>query len=142
MFKLKKILGARNNNPEIVEVEVTTTIDCVPGRLYCISAGSINIHAGMKASVIFTPIEYVAGDYTKKKVRGFYISPDMVFETKMYGDIANYTVGSVLEAHVNENGEFPYSDGVVASYGDFALVHDVSDYNNTGKVSVRFLVDF
>ena len=141
MFKLKKILGARNNNPEIVEIDVVVAADCIPGRLYIFNGDNLCLHNGTKSNVVFIPIEYAPGDYTQRRIRGYYVSSNMIFETKVHGETSGCYCGNTYKAHINDMDMPESVDGIEISYGDFCIVTDPNECFYTGTVYIRILVD-
>ena len=59
MFKLKKILGARCNAPEIVEISIMVSNEVHAGRLYAFANQMIIDHDGTEYPTVFIPIETV-----------------------------------------------------------------------------------
>ena len=136
MFKLIKILGAKCNAPEIVEVETEFGFECIPGRFYNLDGGSMFDCDGDETSLMFAPIERVTGKGTGTviKVKGYYVTEDMVFETKLYGGLGNIRSGSLISPYQND---VDIVMGVSSAVGTFDYVMDTKDYENTGNITVR-----
>ena len=137
MFKVIKILGAKCNAPEIVGIDVELSGPCEAGQLYFFDNYSILPHTGAEFKNIFIPIENKEGDGSKIRVKGYYVSGDMVFETKVFGKPDGLFVGSEVSAHVNDENVL---DGVSVSAGTFARIVSIEDYESTGKVAIRIIV--
>lgn len=134
MFKLKKILGARCNAPEIVEITAEVTGEVRPGRFYYFSAQRIIDHDGMEYTNVFTPVESVYGESEVKRIKGYYVTGDMIFEGKLYGNAINVGVGDCVEAHLNDANLL---DGVGVNDGTFAFIDSLDSYGDNGKVTFR-----
>ena len=134
MFKLKKILGARYNAPEIVEIAIEVNSECHPGYFYVFNGQKLLDHDGTECKNVFTPIESVIGNGEVKKVKGYYVTKDMIFEGKLFGNVALLGVGDAVEAHFNDAN---LVDGVLVTEGTFAYIESIDDYENTGNVTFR-----
>ena len=134
MFKLKSINGARYNAPEIVEVTVTIPNGCNAGELYYFADGALYPHAGTYAANVFVPLSTLATNNKKVKVKGYYINSNMLFETKLYGNAASVGVGSAISAYVDDTNTVL---GVSSAKGEFAIIHDMDEFEKTGRITVR-----
>ena len=137
MFKLLKILGARCNAPEIVEVEVELDAECFPGRFYTIEGGKLKNNDGSTNCAIFVPIQYYGELFSTEKIKGYFVTSDMVFEGDLLGGLETVRAGSKLSANINES---EVVDGVLSVAGDFAYAVDIKEYEKSGKISFRLAV--
>jgi hypothetical protein len=137
MFKLIKILGARYNAPEIVEIEAELSGICVAGYFYFLDNYSILPHTGEETTNVFVPIETKEGEGSTVRIKGYYVTGDMVFEGKLYGSIDALYVGSLVAAHVNDGLVL---DGISAGSGEFARIMSIEDYEATGNVTFRLII--
>ena len=134
MFKLIKIIGAKSNAPEIVEIEAELMNECLPGGLYIVTGGLISNHTGITSGLVFCPIEHVIGDGNKVKVKGFFVNSDMVFECTLFGNIGAVSVGSKLAAWTDDMENVL---GVSNVQGEFAYVLDISSYQTNNKIAIK-----
>lgn len=134
MFKLKKILGARCNAPEIVEISAEVSGEVCPGNFYYFFSQRIIDHDGAEHANVFTPIERVSGESEVKKIKGYYVTGDMIFEGKLFGNAINLGVGDCVEAHLNDGNLL---DGIGVNDGTFAFIDSLDSYAETGMATFR-----
>ena len=137
MFKLIKILGARYNAPEIVEIEAELSGNCDAGYFYFLDNYGIFPHTGDETTNVFVPIETKEGDGSVTRIKGYYVTDDMVFEGKLYGSVDALYVGAPVSAHVNDGLVL---DGISGSSGEFARIMSIEDYEATGNVTFRLVI--
>lgn len=134
MIKLKKILGARCNAPEIVEIETEIGGECRPGQFYFLYGHKLLDHDGTEQKAVFVPIETVIGDGQLTKIKGYYVTEEMIFEGKLYGNFAGIGIGDCVEPHLNDANII---DGVAVTEGMFAFIVSIDEYSETGNVTFR-----
>ena len=134
MFKLKKILGARCNAPEIVEITIQLSCDVHAGKIYTFATQVITNHDGTERLVAFIPIEDVYGYGEVKKIKGYYVTSNMIFEGKFFGNITFVAPGICVGAHLDDNDLI---DGVSSGSGTFAFIVSTDEYEKTGNVTFR-----
>ena len=103
MFKLKNILGAKNNVPEIVNIKVGYGSPILEGCIYFIANGSISIERPEKP-VRFLAMETLEEGHTKEKVRGFVVTDGMIFEANADSSISIANIGDPLSFARDERG--------------------------------------
>lgn len=133
MFKLIKIKNGRTNVPELVDVPMDGTSEFRAHCLYYVSSGTLITSRITENDLPFIPIESFPIDSTSAYIRGYFVTEDMVFETKVYGKPVGGLVGTILEGHYGDGGSI---DGLEPTEGTTAMV--LSDFAlfTEGLVSV------
>ena len=133
MFKLVKINGARINVPETMVFNIDGTATFTAGCLYYLTEEGLMNSPLSESDIKFIPIETVVKNSGKKKIHGFIVNDDMIFETDIQGDFNSVTPGLPLVARQDTNGSLC---GVEASPGNDAMLISKESAAQNRKVLV------
>ena len=115
MFKLVKINGARINVPETFVIDIDGTTPYTAGCLYFIAYGGISNQPYEEGSFKFIPLETIPKNSGIKKLRGFIVNSDMIFETEIAGGTLNVGLGDIIAACKNSDGDMDSVDSLHGS---------------------------
>lgn len=133
MFKLVKINGARTNVPEPTTFAVKTTENYLAGCIYYVNNDCVSVSPSSDVDLKFIPLETVKIGSGKKRICGYIVNEDMVFETNIYNDHTNAKVGNALLAYADDNGQLV---GVDSETGYDALLLSKDEAKSGKKVLV------
>ena len=105
MFKLIKITGSRTNVPEPIILNIDGVTPYTAGNLYFIGDDTLSNTAFSDFDLKFIPLESVGENSGKKKLCGYIVNENMIFETDSYNDFTSIKVGNILTGHLDENGD-------------------------------------
>ncbi len=119
MFKLIKRHGAHTNVPEYTKLkaEAGTSYDC--GLLYHLVEGVAKISGTSSDKYFISETRLAAPANGDEEILGYFVTPDMIFETIIEGPISGVTTGMTLSAASIMNQAI---DGVGAVEGSFAIL--------------------
>ncbi len=138
MFKLKKILNASGSNvPETVTHMSNDKINIKYGCIYyCTSSGLATAPEEGKKAVPLISLEDRPKGSPRKMINMFYVTPDMVFEVIVCGDVYDVYEGK----QVKFNTESGYIDTVTSTEGSDALIVGDEDVYSTARAYVKILL--
>ena len=133
MFKLVKINGARTNVPETITFAVKNTENYLTGCLYYVNNDYVSSTPSSEDDLKFIPLETVKAGSGKKKICGYVVTDNMVFETDIYNDYTSAKVGSALLAYTDDDGHLV---GVDSESGYDAMLLSKDEAKSRKKVLV------
>ena len=142
MFKLIKTLNSTKCAPEIVEIRLDANTVVYKYHLYYYQIGSLSTMKERDSAGLFVPIEDKPKTTESKIVRGFFVTPDMVFE-------CDTVIGDEIEENLPWRAgkwvslyEDPYTHSYVGITGPIdewgAFIIDAEDYAEHGTMLVKF----
>ncbi len=136
MFKLVKIIGGRHNLPEITTVETAPYTEFNKGSLYYLSSYGLSTTRSELTDPAFISLESLPLSDKKQKIKGYYVLPEMVFETDVYDSTSQpIRVGQTLYAYMYaETGEVV---GARDTSGSDLIVYSVEKYKSKNKIWVK-----
>ena len=135
MFKLVKILGKGNNVPEIITINAPIGCHVKKNAVYFITGDNISSLRESDVLVKFIPIEDLPEEHERKKVRGYIVTQDMIFEAPTQGDFSEKYVGDGFSFHEDSNNDLV---AIMPDNGGDGTIISTDDYAKTGKVLVSF----
>jgi hypothetical protein len=133
MFKLVKIRGARTSIPEIVSYNIDQFSSYEAGAFYYISNDTVSTDFTYEHDLKFIPIETIPKNSGRTTVRGFIVTPEMVFETKICNYQGDVGLGDLLSTCDHADVSSVHVEG---SIGESALLLSKDGVEKTGKVLV------
>ena len=133
MFKLLKITDSGASAPEIITINATNSMECRANHVYTVKGGTL--HAPLhNDGFLFVPIEDLPMESEIEKIRGYLVSPNMLFETSFVGPATNTYAGDNVSASVDDSG---IATGITNEPGTFATIIDMSTQKQNGRVIIR-----
>ena len=133
MFKLVKIKDSRTNVPEPEIFETSGVDEFIPGLVYYITKTGISMNSSGDDNTKIIPLEYIPADSGIKRLRGYIVTEDMVFETDIYGDTSGVKVGKRVCGYVDAETRLI---GVDAYEGTEAMILNTTSMKDERKVLV------
>ncbi len=124
MFKLVKISGAKNNVPEFIRMPISANTKHTAGCLYYIENGVLALPTTYTGLMPFIPVESVGENDGRTDILGYLVTPDMVFEAPIDGDLSLVHVGAERDFLKNDDDEVY---GVSADGGTSFLLLNIDD---------------
>ena len=112
MFKLIKITGARTNVPEPIIINIDGATPYTAGNLYFLADDTASNVPASDYDLKFIPLESVQRNSGKKKLCGYIVNENMIFETDIYGDFTDIKVGNILTGHIDDNEDICGADSL------------------------------
>ena len=138
MFKLIKITGGTSNVPEPTYVNVNGITPYVAHCAYHVYSGTVSCASSENMELRdlkFIALETLPTNSGKKRLCGYYVTENMIFETDFHGNPSGIGAGDCLSFYVDENCEYNNS-GVRDLPGNDARIIDSTNIAKTGKVLV------
>jgi hypothetical protein len=133
MFKLVKILGSRTNVPDICEIPIDGVAKCMKDCPYYLVDGALTaIATNTKERLVFIPIEDIPANSGRKKVKGYYVTPDMIFEAQYSEDPALSCLGETASYFTDNEANI----GVGTIEGSDLKIVNIDSLYITGLVHV------
>ena len=111
----------------------------MPGHVFYVSYNNIGPDRPEHPTQRFVTMEKLESDHNKSKVKGFFITPGMVFEVTPYGTAAGLGIGEPVTFYRDNYSIF----GVLeTSDGDGitqAIIISKDNYSRTGTIQVVFV---
>lgn len=133
MFKLVKITGARTNVPEPTILTIDGNSTFLAGAIYYVNEDTVSTSPASEVDLKFIPLETVKAGSGKKKICGYIVTANMVFETDLYNDLTKAKVGNTLLAYADDDGHLT---GVDSEPGYDAMLLSKDEANTKNKVLV------
>ena len=133
MIKLIKILGKGNNVPEITSVKAPYGRHVTKGAVYFISGGSLSYIKDSDVLVRFIPIESLEDGHKIPLVKGYIVTPGMIFEADTVGDFSEKNVGDNFALYEDSNNDLTAISSDIGSDGN---IISMDDHSTTGKVLI------
>ena len=133
MFNLVKISDSGASAPEIISINVSNSIECRANHVYTVKSGALTSPLSGDG-FLFVPIETRSITSSADKLRGYMITPNMLFEAKIIGSVTNLRIGDNVSSNIDDGG---VAIGVTADPGDFATIIDMSSQKINGKIIIR-----
>ena len=139
MFKLIKIVGARTNVPEPVYLECDGVTPYKKGAAYYVFSGMIATIPSENENtpdIKFIPLETLERNSGKKKVCGFFVNENMIFEADLNGDASDISVGDCLCFYPDTEGENTAVDSAIGF--DARLIDKTSTPEGKVLVALKY----
>ena len=138
MFKLKKILNARNNAPEYEIWDLNNAVLGTPGNIYTLFDGMLNtsFYDPNKSGDFYVCTKAMDDISSERKQWCYRVTPDMIFETTVPSNY-KFTVGQLVTL-TEESNNCGYSS--VAAGGDRETADGIivgANEGDSNKVLVR-----
>ena len=142
MFKLVKTLNSTKCAPEITEIRSVPYSPVYKNHLYYYQLGRLSTMREQEGAILFVPIEDKPRTKESQIIRGFFVTPDMIFECD-----------TIIDDEIEENYEWRagewvsiYEDPTTYSYTGITgpidekgvFIVDAEDLAERGTVLVRF----
>ncbi len=103
MFKLEKILGASDSVPEIISVTAPYGMAINAGYIYFIAQNSLS-YERPSDPVRFCALETLKDGHEAKRVKGFVVTHDMIFEADVNGNFNESNLGDPFSFSRDNSG--------------------------------------
>ena len=133
MFNLIKINGARTNVPEPIILDIDGVKPYTAGNLYFIGDDTVSNLPFSAYDLKFIPLETIPANSGKKKICGYFVNENMIFETEIYGDFTSILVGNILAGHTDANEDICGAEG---SLGEDIMLISKAEVKAKHKVLV------
>lgn len=139
MFKLKKILGAKNSVPEIRMWDNDATCFIQAGYIYVLRDGTLTTELENTLSNYrkVIPIMSMSDSESQEPIAGYLVTSDMVFEVDLDKNATHLNVGDYVMVVSSSDGNRGYVKAANEELRDAVVI---SNYNiSNRKVDVVFI---
>ena len=133
MIKLVKILGKGNNAPEIVAVKAPYGNRVKKNSIYYIASDGISSNQDCDVIIRFIPIEDLEEGHKEALVKGYFVTPGMIFEADTFGDFSNKPVGDGFSLHPDSDEALSL---IMPDNGGDGSIISKENYEKTGKILI------